>query len=66
MTSTKDELICCEDFRWMIDRGFFVQAGKFFTVSEMKSEKGHTVSTVLRWCPFCGEGEMSFPEGDDC
>lgn len=60
MILTDGELICCEDFKWMIDHGFYIRSGKYYVMNELKSEKGHGTSFVVRFCPHCGEGEMSF------
>lgn len=57
-----DEFVCCEDFQWMIDHGFYIKTGKFYIMTEAKNDKGSGTSFVIRWCPHCGEGEMSFNE----
>jgi hypothetical protein len=57
-----DEFVCCEDFQWMIDQGFYIKSGKFYIVTELKNEKGSGTSFAIIFCPHCGEGEMSFNE----
>ena len=53
-----EDWLCCDDFRWMVKQGFYIEAGRYYIINEAKSESGSGTSFVVRFCPHCGEGEM--------